>query len=120
MKVILTRDSVCAGDDIDAPHKNEIEVHESVSISEFAQEISNMGYLANISGGKATWSLAASSALAVIAQQWAEPKLIAWTNPTLGELAAGNPELKLHCSYYAQENPDTTYEILRRFKLSAT
>lgn len=50
----ITRDSVAAGDDVDAPHRRRITVAASTSLSEVLAEVRRLGYLARISGGKAT------------------------------------------------------------------
>jgi hypothetical protein len=117
MKIKLTRDSVAAGDDVDAPHLKEFEVSGNLTTSSILQQILSMNYLANISGGNATWSLASTKPLALIAQQWPEPKLLAWTNPILSELSNGNEELSLRFNYHAQSDPEVVYKVLSRFKL---
>ena len=117
MKIKLTRDSVAAGDDCYAPHLKEFEVLDDILISSFLENILDTNYLASISGGKAAWSLASSKPLAIVAQQWTEPKYLVWNNPTVSELSDGNGVLRLKFNYHAQLNPDIVYEVLSRFKL---
>ena len=75
-QLILWRDSVCAGDDCDAPHELALAVGAD-SLGSFIKRFLAAGYLPSISGGNATWILKTERhtdrALAVIAQQWAEP-----------------------------------------------
>jgi hypothetical protein len=78
-KLILWRDSVCAGDDCDAPHELALAVGAD-SLGSFIKRLLAADYLPSISGGNATWILKTERhtdrALAVIAQQWAEPRFV--------------------------------------------
>ena len=76
MKIHLTRDSVCAGDDVDAPHTRTMSFADEMPLDSVVDEISRSGYLASIVGGKATWSVVAGQPIAVIAQQWSQPKFL--------------------------------------------
>lgn len=53
--VVLTRDSVCAGDDCDAPHEKTIEVHSFVDPEAFAREVSS-NYLPSVAGIGHSWT----------------------------------------------------------------
>ncbi len=55
ISVVLTRDSVCAGDDCDAPHEKTIEVYSFMNPEAFASEISS-GYLPSVAGVGHTWT----------------------------------------------------------------
>ena len=55
ISVILTRDSVCAGDDCDAPHEKKVEVSSFVDPEAFAREISS-GYLPSVAGVGHSWT----------------------------------------------------------------
>ena len=113
MKLHLTRDSVAAGDDVDAPHFLVADIDENASTLELARQIQAMQYLASISGGEATWSIEADTPLAIIAQQLNEPKLIIQDNPIVKELAKGKDYLRVHINYHCQEDPDETIEKLK-------
>jgi len=52
--VILTRDSVCAADDCDAPHEKSMRVHSFTDPEVLAREIST-GYLPNVAGVGHSW-----------------------------------------------------------------
>ena len=101
------------GDDIDAPHFKETTISENATSLDLAREILGMRYLANIGIGEATWSIATDIPVAIIAQQWEEPKLITSVNSTVKELAKGEDCLKVHINYHCQEDPDETLEKLR-------
>jgi hypothetical protein len=53
--VNLMRDSVCAGDDCDAPHERSVEVDAFVDPVTFAQAISS-GYLPSVAGVGHKWT----------------------------------------------------------------
>jgi len=55
VSVVLTRDSVCAGDDCDAPHEKKIEVHSFLDPLTFVTAVSS-GYLPSIAGVGHTWT----------------------------------------------------------------
>lgn len=52
--VVLTRDSVCAGDDCDAPHEKTIKVHSFTDPEVLAREAAT-GYLPNVAGVGHSW-----------------------------------------------------------------
>lgn len=54
VRVRLTRDSVCAGDDCEAPHEKEVEIYSFVDPEVFAREVSS-GYLPSVSGIGHSW-----------------------------------------------------------------
>ncbi len=53
--VIVTRDSVCAGDDCDAPHEKSLVVYSFVDPVTFAQAVA-AGYLPSVAGVGHTWT----------------------------------------------------------------
>lgn len=55
IQVVLTRDSVCAGDDCDAPHEKNVEVYSFVDPEAFTREVSS-GYLPSIAGVGHSWT----------------------------------------------------------------
>jgi hypothetical protein len=112
MNVRLTRDSVAMGDDCDAPHERIITVPDSAGMQEIIETVLGCHYLARISGGQATWSVASGGHIAVVAQQWPTPKML--PEAELVRPNYSNGTLLLHFTYYAQENPDTVYQGLTR------
>jgi len=55
ISVTITRDSVCAGDDCDAPHQKLLEVDTWVDPVAFTRAVSD-GYLASVAGVGHTWT----------------------------------------------------------------
>ncbi len=54
ISVVLTRDSVCAGDDCDAPHERTIRIHSFVDPEALAREAAS-GYLPTVAGVGHSW-----------------------------------------------------------------
>ena len=108
MKVILQRASVAMGDDIDAPHTKEFEVPDGISVERIIKDYIRCGYLPIIAGGHATWSVFSNIPLAIIAQEWIEPKTFFIPK---NQLDIQNDTLRLYVNYHAQISPDTVYKI---------
>ena len=53
--VVLTRDSVCMGDDCHAPHEKTVRVYSLVDPEAFVREISS-GYLPSVAGVGHSWT----------------------------------------------------------------
>ncbi len=115
MQVLLVRDSVAAGDDVDAPHEMTMIIPDGLSIEDIIRVVAKSGYLASIEGGKATWSVGSKMPLAVVAQEWDEPKMLLRASIGMPQLDLVNDRLRLHFTYYAQHDPDTVYDVLRRW-----
>ena len=118
MIVRLTRDSVCAGDDVDAPHYRELRVPDQTAVEEIVSAIAKAKYLASISGGKATWSIASRIPVAVIAEQWDEPRMLCSLPCCLDQLDFKNGVLNCHVNYHAQQDPGIVVEVLERVQLT--
>ena len=111
----LTRASVAAGDDADAPHFASVQIDESWTILPILEEILRINYLPQIFGGAASWSVSHTQPVAIIAQQWDQPRLIELPDfPYHG--TPGYVHLEhLHFNYHTQLDPDTVYAVLREY-----
>ncbi len=118
MKVYLTRDSVCAADDVDAPHAITFIVPEGMSVGNL-MKIVQASHLPKIQGGKATWSVTSGIPVAVIAQQWSEPKLLPPFELGIVDLDTVDGVTNLHVNYHAQLEPETVEEVLRELTMKA-
>jgi hypothetical protein len=67
----------------------------------------------------ATWALSSGIPLAVVAQQWQEPRVLFRLDAERERLDAGDGELRLHWSYFAQLDPELVLEVLRNLRLRA-
>ena len=120
MKAYFTRDSVSAGDDVDAPHPREIRLTGDVTVERLVREVVSAADLPRIAGGRATWCVSSGVPLAVVAQQWSEPRPVSFISPKLPELDLHDDTVKLHISYFAQQDLDAALEVLRRLQLRAS
>lgn len=104
----VTRDSVAAGDDADAPHERHLRVDAGTPLDVIISHAAS-GYLALIAGGYATWvALLDGEPIAVLAQQWQCPRLLVEPARHRGAVSAGH----LHFAYEAQHDPDA---VLRSY-----
>ncbi|RRS00410.1 hypothetical protein [Glycomyces terrestris] len=109
MNINVDRSSVAMGDDV-YPHAETVDLPESSTIAEAVAYLRQRRFLAQIAGGRATWVLEVNgSPVAVIAQQWAEPKFITDPNDRLGSFGA---DVSLMFKYRAQIDPDDLYDTL--------
>ncbi|WP_434599771.1 hypothetical protein [Streptomyces sp. A5-4] len=121
MKLLLTRESVAMGDDVNAPHEQQKEFPDDLAIGEAIATIIADGYLPRIAGGCATWVLTMSGATssAVVAQQWERPLLLVAGQEPLGSLAGPDRgEVRWHFRYLAQQDPDVVYRRLSETEAS--
>lgn len=115
MRITLNRDSVCAGDDMEV-HKTSIDLEASATLDTLIEKLQGVAYLANVSGGEATWIICASGKpIGVAAQQWSHAKLTVPGDSTVGQVLAGDePELSFR--YWCQQNPDLVFEHIKQGK----
>jgi hypothetical protein len=118
IRIELTRESVCMGDDVNAPNKSIINLTESETLLNLTKYIFNENYLANISGGKATWVMKINNDknIAVLAQQWSEQKYLINGKTPIKNFLINNSNniLKIHFDYLAQQNPEIKYQELKK------
>jgi hypothetical protein len=117
LKIRVTRDSVAAGDDADAPHERTFSFRDSPAPLEAVARIVAEGYLARTAGGRATWSVVSGVPLAVVSQQWHAPRLVPWQEPPWSQLAQAKGIHRLHFNYHTQTDPELLLRILKDLKL---
>ena len=116
MKVYISRGSVAAGDDVDAPNAKSLSVPDGTELVEIIKGIVQSGYLPSIAGGHATWSVTSNTVLAVVAQQWSEPRMFMARQEDL-DYEQGT--LRLYFNYHAQVDPEVVFKVFRGFRLKA-
>jgi len=116
MELHVDRDSVAAGDDLES-HAKRFTFAEGMAIEESIKRIVASGYLPQIGGGKATWSVSSGAPIAVVAQQWSEPKYVSWQPVDTSKLRRLGSVVGLRFNYHAQRDPDVVLEILQRLRL---
>lgn len=114
LKVTIERDSVCAGDDIDAPHARTIRVRPDCTLGEVLDSIRDTRYLAGISGGLATWIVESNRPLAVVAQQWDSPRFLVAPETRFVDCANLNAGRALYFHYWCQADPEVVFECLEK------
>jgi hypothetical protein len=119
MKIYVSRSSVAAGDDVNAPNSESLSVPDGIDLREIVQGISKSGYLPEISGGRATWSVTSNVLVAIVAQQWQEPRMLELDPSRFDELDCRDGVLRLNFNYHAQIDPNTVYKVFWGFRLSA-
>ena len=119
MQLFVTRDSVCAGDDGDAPHPRTYSSSASATPAQAVDTVLAARYLPSIAGGMATWVAASAVPLAVIAQQWPAPRWLPLSSRDRQRLDCSGGLLRLHFSYLAQQDPAQVLATLERLQLYA-
>ena len=90
--VVMTRDSVCAGDDCDAPHEKSLETYSLLDPAAFAEALSR-GYLPSVAGSGHSWTCLLNST-----------KIAAISNKGVRALVAETPfeeSNRVHFSYHS-------------------
>jgi len=106
-KLRITRDSVHAGDDCDAPHQRWLTRSESESLDSVMQSILSDAYLPQIFGGQASWIVCGPGALAVVAQQWKAPHFLVDAQTAIADFD------ELTFVYWCQVDPDKLIKCLQ-------
>ena len=101
------------GDDATSTLEKEIELDDHINLREFLDLQKELFPLARIWGGKATWAFTGNQILAVIAEQWASPKLLVDDEIELREFI--DTETKgftrgLYFQYWGQCDPDIFFQ----------
>ena len=75
IEIVLTRDSVCAGDDCEAPHERRVEVYSFADPYEFVKQFWT-GYLPSVRGVGHSWTvLLNGKEIALMTTTRIEPKV---------------------------------------------
>jgi hypothetical protein len=112
--LVIWRDSVCAGDDVDGRHELTLSLPLDASLRQLTEQLLNRRYLAFISGGQATWIFEGGCPLAVFAQQWIQPRFL--VSPDLPFSSFIKPDSQPHFNfrYWCQVDPDRVFDCLQR------
>jgi len=115
IKIILTRDSVCAGDDFDGLHKKTLNLYPDESVNKLIDKIFEIKYLPTISGGKATWVVKTNAInIAVLAEQWNQVKYFIDDKLTLDKIGLIDNKLNINIEYYSQIDPEYIYKEISK------
>lgn len=114
MRAHLDRDSVAAGDDVDA-HACVVDVAEGSDLDGLIAHVLRVYELPLIAGGNATWAVCSRRPLAVVAQQWSAPRMLPFRS--LSDCVITGGAIQLYFSYFGQSDPDVVTDVLRRLRL---
>jgi hypothetical protein len=112
-RLIVWRESVCAGDDCDAPHERTLASPSEMTLRQVAALLLDGSYLASISGDKATWILDGKQPLLVFAQQWTEPRFLVPPDSRLVDCLRSDGRPHLRFRYWRQVDPDRVFDCLK-------
>ena len=112
LNVTMERDSVCAGDDVHAPHPKTISTPPDCTLAQILDTIHNERYLPRISGDCATWIVESQRPLAVMAQQWSAPRFLIAPETRLVDCAELERPCTLFFRYWCQIDPAVVFDCL--------
>lgn len=121
MRVVVTRDSVAAGDDADAPHERVVE--HPLALAAFETDWIGLAAalipsLPSVFGGGATWVLSSGQPLAVWSPGWPAPRLVRFAGRVdLAGLDRRGEALHVHWSYFTAPQPEVVLDVLARLTL---
>lgn len=99
MRVVVTRDSVAAGDDADAPHRVSFEPDCAARIGEVFKHLEQIGYLPWVDGRGHRWyASAGSQTVAEFVANRRQPEFTKLLASPLTEFAV-HGELRIHFRY---------------------
>ena len=112
-ELVIWRDSVAAGDDADAPHEWILTLGADAAVDQLVRTIVSARYLASIRTGQATWIVEGAWPIAVVAQQWTEPRYLVDSAMPVREVVkpAGRPHVEVR--YWMQVDPRRVFDALR-------
>jgi hypothetical protein len=113
MSVTIWRDSVAAGGDVDAPHERVVRLAADSSVRTLVAKGIAAGYLPTIADGRATWILEGRRPIAVLAQQWTEPRWLVDPETSIAELRRESGRPQFQVVYWCQVDPRRVYASLR-------
>jgi len=116
--LIVWRDSVCAGDDCEAPHERALSSSADMTLRHAAALLPDGRYLVSISGGEATWILEGKRPLLVCAQQWTEPRFLVSPDTVISDFIRTRDTPHLQFRYWCQVDPDRVFDCLETGKRS--
>jgi hypothetical protein len=111
MMINVDRGSVGMGDDV-LPHAQTIDLPPESSLADVVAYLLERHFLASIAGGKATWILVADRPLAVVTQQWDEPRFLVDSSRPISSFGAEGRGVSLMFRYWKQRDPDYVFEEL--------
>ena len=101
MLIVARRDSVCAGDDIDAPHEQRFSMPATATIMHLFLELEKMRYLPSIAGENERWEAYLNQKLICRFQKdIGNPSFVVPGDTPLSKFASDTPEIIVNLRYF--------------------
>lgn len=114
IELIVTRDSVCAGDDCDAPHKARFFIDEVTPISNLVSYLRENYPLSSVYGGHLTWTLKSGSKIAMFSEGWSDLHFLVPEEASCRSYASEDKALHVHFDYQWGVYPNQLCEKKRQ------
>ncbi len=119
MKVLIDRDSVCMGDDVQGHEETRV-FDDAATVEQILEQVVRSRYLPGLDGERVSatstpWSWVARSAgcaFSVLSNRWSSPRLLRASAGILATLAEAG-ELRIEFVYAWQRDPEALWDELR-------
>jgi len=102
LSVVLRRDSVCAGDDIDAPHEEKIVMPSTATLAQLFLELEKIKYLPSIAGKNESWEAYINQKLICrFGKNIDHPTFVVNEDITLSKFSSTNSEISVQLRYFS-------------------
>jgi len=102
IEVIVQRDSVCAGDDVDAPHEKSFWLNDGAPVCEVFRELAASGYLPSIAGSNEHWEATINGEVVCrFGKNIENPEYVISASKDLAQLCASYNAVKIRLIYFA-------------------
>lgn len=112
MMLVVWRDSVAMGDDIDAPHELRLPTAPDATVEEVTKRLLGAGYLASVMGG-ATWIVEGERPVAVLAQRGSKARFLIPPDTPVWTLVKPGGEPHLDVRYWCQVDARRVFDALQ-------
>ena len=110
--LVVWRDSVAMGDDIDAPHELRLPAAPDATVGDVVKRLLAANYLASVMGG-ATWIVEGERPLAVLAQRWKKARFLVPLETPVWTAARADGAPHLDVRYWCQVDAGRVFDALR-------
>jgi len=105
IQVIVHRDSVCMGDDIDAPHEKRFLLNDESQINEIFRELAATGYIPSIAGFNEKWEVEANNVVVCsFGKNITNPDYCISPDTKINEVGKFNKVAKIKLIYFSAPN----------------
>jgi hypothetical protein len=109
----VERDSVCMGDDVNAPHRKSYKLSDIQSIKQLVDYVAKNYSLAHVNATDIAWVLMTSEALAVFSPVLTEPRVLTREDEAVSRFIEEEPVLNLYFAYIMNCDHEQIYQTLK-------